>query len=356
MGADRLDVGDEQGARERTTLYLPRESALAHDIERPIVVTGASGFVGANLLRHFAARGKAVIGLEGPMGADWRTRGCNVELIRVDLCKEDDVRAFIREARPAAILNCAAYGAYPSQNDSSRIYRVNFDAIRFMLEALSGSPGFRAFVQAGSSSEYGMNCTAPSELEPTAPDSHYAVSKVAATALLGFFAEKHGMPCWVLRLYSVYGPFEDFSRLIPKLLLRARDKELPPLVNPTISRDFVHVDDVTQAFEAVVDRSEQLSKGQVFNIGAGRRVTLEDLVAVARATFGISEEPKWGTMPDRRWDHKDWYSNPQKAKRELGWSARTPLADGLRQTLQWIEQNPDLVREGEQHSVTAVKS
>jgi dolichol-phosphate mannosyltransferase len=354
MACDLLDVGKHQGVFELSARPA-EESALAHDTERPIVVTGASGFVGANLLRYFAAKGKAVIGLEGPAGADWRTRGCNVELIRVDLSKQDEVRAFIRDTRPGAILNCAAYGAYPSQTDNERIYRVNFDGVRYMLEALIESPGFRAFVQAGSSSEYGLNCSGPTELEPTAPDSHYAVSKVATTALIGFYADKYALPCWVLRLYSVYGPFEDLSRLIPRLLIRARDKELPPLVNPTISRDFVHVDDVVHAFEAIVERAEQLRKGQIYNIGAGRRVTLEDLVAVARATFGIEREPAWGTMPDRGWDHKDWYSNPQKARRELGWSARTPLADGLRQTLHWIEQNPDLVMEGEKHSVTAVK-
>jgi nucleoside-diphosphate-sugar epimerase len=329
---------------------------LASERERPIVVTGASGFVGANLLRHFRAKGKHVIGLEGPTGADWRTRGLNVEIVRLDLCQEADVKAFMREVRPSAVLNCAAYGAYPSQTDSSRIYRVNFDAVRFMLEALRDSPGFRAFVHAGSSSEYGQNCSAPSELAPTVPDSDYAVSKVAATALLQFYASKHRLPCWVLRLYSVYGPFEDLSRLVPRVLRKAQNKELPPLVNPLVSRDFVYVDDVAAAFERVVERSQQLKTGEVYNIGAGRRVTLEDLIAVARATFDITRAPEWGSMPDRHWDHKDWYSDPSKASRELEWSARTSLSDGLLRTMHWMAQNPELVREGEQHSVTAVKA
>ncbi|HVZ33024.1 MAG TPA: NAD-dependent epimerase/dehydratase family protein [Polyangiaceae bacterium] len=329
---------------------------MAEQIQRPIVVTGASGFVGANLLRRCAARGQAVIGIEGPTGSDWRTRGLNVEIVRLDLCNEADVKAFIRQVQPRAVLNCAAYGAYPSQTDASRIYRVNFDAVRFMLEALRGSPGFAAFVQAGSSSEYGLNCTAPSETDPTQPDSDYAVSKLATSALLSFYATKHGLPCWGLRLYSVYGPFEDLSRLIPRLLLAAKQNDLPPLVNPAISRDFVYVDDVAEAFERIVERAEQLRRGQIYNIGAGRRVTLDDLVAVARATFGISKAPAWGSMPDRHWDHRDWYSNPDKARRELDWSAGTSLADGLRKTMDWICAHPDLVREGEQQSVTAVKA
>jgi nucleoside-diphosphate-sugar epimerase len=173
---------------------------------------------------------------------------------------------------------------------------------------------------------------------------------------LQFYATKHRVPCWVLRLYSVYGPFEDLSRLMPRLLLKAQSKELPPLVNPAISRDFVYVDDVSRAFECVLERADQLSSGQIYNIGAGQRVTLEDLVAVARQTFGIARQPEWGSMPDRHWDHRDWYADPSKAQRELGWSARTSLAEGLRQTMSWLTTHPELVREGERHSVTAVRA
>jgi dolichol-phosphate mannosyltransferase len=327
---------------------------------RPIVVTGSSGFVGANLLRYFASKGARVVGVEGPSGSDWRTRGvaglASVELVKVDLCNEADVKAFIRETRPAAILNCAAYGAYPSQTESNRIYRVNFDGVRFMLEALRESKTCRAFIQAGSSSEYGLNCAGPGEEAPTVPDSDYAVSKVATTALVQCYATKYGVPGWVLRLYSVYGPFEDFSRLMPRLLLKARDRDLPPLVNPSISRDFVYVDDVARAFDAVIDRAERLPPGQIYNIGAGARVTLEELVAVARTTFDIAKAPAWGSMADRHWDHSDWFSNPRKAQAELGWTAKTSLVAGLTETMRWIESHADLVREGQQSSVAPVRA
>jgi polyisoprenyl-phosphate glycosyltransferase len=327
------------------------------DGRAPIVVTGSSGFVGANLLRHFVAKGAPVIGIEGPTGHDWRTRNIpGLELVKLDLCSETDVKAFIRESKPLAILNCAAYGAYPSQTEANRIYRVNFDGTRYMLEALRGSKTFRAFVQAGSSSEYGLNCSGPNEDAPTSPDSDYAVSKVATTALIQCYATKYGFPGWVLRLYSVYGPFEDFSRLMPRLLLKARDKDLPPLVNPAISRDFVYVDDVSRAFEAVIERADRLRPGQIYNVGAGVRVTLEELVQVARATFGIEKIPQWGSMPDRHWDHADWYSNPRKAEVELGWSAKATLVDGLKATMRWMESSPDLVKEGQKSSVAAAAS
>jgi len=320
--------------------------------DRPVLVTGCSGFVGANLTAHFIGRGYKVVGVEGPSETTWRTRSIDgLEMIRVDLQRQADVKALVDSVNPVAILNCAAYGAYSSQTDIGRIYEVNFGAVRCMLEAVRDRPAFRAFVQAGTSSEYELNCTAPGEEAEVIPDSDYAVAKVAATSLVRFNGRKHGVPAWSLRLYSVYGPYEDFSRLIPQLLLKARERTLPPLVNPNISRDFVYVNDVARAFEAIVERAEELPRGEIYNVGTGRRTTLEDLVTAARAVFDISALPSWGSMKDRHWDHPDWYANPEKAKRGFGWEATTSLERGLEATMAWMAAHPNLVAEGRKHSV-----
>jgi len=325
--------------------------------QQPILVTGCSGFVGVNLAAHFLKRSYRVVGVEGPSLTEWRTRSVEgLELVRIDLRREADVKSLIDTINPLAILNCAAYGAYSSQTDVKRIYDVNFDAVRVMLEAVRGRPDFRAFVQAGSSSEYGLNCTTPSENADLVPDSDYAVSKVAATKLILYNAKKHNVPAWSLRLYSVYGPYEDFSRLIPQLLLKAREGTLPPLVNPMISRDFVYVGDIARAFEMVVEQADRLPRGDVYNIGTGRRTTLEDLVALARSTFYISAAPSWGSMHNRHWDHADWYADPKKAKRDLGWEATTSLESGLQATMRWIDEHPQQVAEGRNHTVAQARA
>lgn len=259
----------------------------------------------------------------------------------------------IEREQPSVVINCAAYGAYPSQNDKDRIYAVNFDAVRFLLEAVQKVSRFVAFIQAGTSSEYGMNCAGPSEGAVTIPDSDYAVSKVAATAVTAFYGVKHEVPAWVLRLYSVYGPYEDFSRLLPKLLLCAKEKRLPNLVDPAISRDFVFVDDVCKAVDALIERVSRLKRGDVYNIGAGTRVSLADLISVVQTTFDVPGKPIWGSMPNRRWDHTDWFSNPSKAKADLGWRATTSLRDGLMATMRWLEDNPATVTDGQRSSVIA---
>jgi dolichol-phosphate mannosyltransferase len=324
---------------------------------RPTVVTGVSGFIGANLAAALAARGARVIGIQGPSGVDWRTSSLQgVELVRFNLCDEAAVRAFLRDVQPVAIYNCAAYGAYSVQTDARRIFDVNVQAVRHMLEGVRGLPGFRAFVQAGSSSEYGFNCSAPAEDAPCWPDSDYAVSKIGATSLLRLYARKHGVPAFTLRLYSVYGPFEDFSRLVPALLLNAREGRLPPLVNPNTSRDFVYVDDAVRAFDAVVQRAPKLEPGAVFNIGGGTPTTLATRVAAVRDVFRIEAEPTWGSMPDRSWDHSGWYADPRRAAAELEWRSSTSLRDGLAAAMSWIERNPALVAEGRMKTVVEVRS
>lgn len=323
---------------------------------RPVVITGCSGFVGANLAIAVAGRGARVIGVESPSGIDWRTRNLpGVEVERLDLCQKAEVQAFVERVQPLAIYNCAAYGAYSVQADAQRIFDVNVLAVRHMLEAVRNVAGFRAFVQAGSSSEYGFNCSGPSEDAATEPDSDYAVSKVAATQLVRMYAQKHGVPAFVLRLYSVYGPYEDFSRLIPNLLGHAREGRFPPLVNPNISRDFVYVADAVSAFESVLSNADRLKPGEVFNVGSGSGTTLGELVQLVREQFEIQAEPVWGSMPDRAWDHPAWFANPTKAAGLMGWRSATSLREGLAASARWIADNPALAAEGRAKTVLELK-
>jgi polyisoprenyl-phosphate glycosyltransferase len=330
---------------------------IFENLPGPVVVTGATGFVGANVCRNMLERGARVIGVSGPSKQRWRLPDHrNLELHSVDLRLQKDVESLVQRVQPSVVINCAAYGAYPSQTNVNQIYQVNVDAVRYLLEALRAVPHLRAFIQAGSSSEYGTNCSAPKEDAPTLPDSHYAVSKLSASALVRFYAIKHELPAWSCRLYSVYGPLEEASRLIPKLLLEANQGRLPPFVNPSISRDFIHVDDVNLAFEALVTHAEHLPRGEVFNIGTGVKTTLADLVEITLRAFKLDARPDWGSMPDRHWDHPNWYANPSKASELLEWRAPTSLERGLKQTLAWMLAHPELVDAAQQQSVVSTKT
>lgn len=287
------------------------------------LVTGAGGFVGANLVRRLLADGRRVVGLVRPGSDTWRLEGLDVEVVEAD----------VRESVPGGfglVFHLATHGAYSWQDDEAAIRETNILGTRNALSA-----GERVVV-AGSSSEYGLKGHAPGEEEPLGPNSAYAAAKAAATA----HALERGAVA--LRLYSVYGPWEEPNRLVPTLLAHGLRGELPPLVSPTIARDFVHVDDVCEAFV----RAEGAEPGRVYNVGSGRQTTVAEIVEAVRALLGLEAEPQWGSMPDRGWDTETWVSNPQRIRDELGWEARIGLEDGLRQTLDWLRSEAPKERYG----------
>lgn len=317
-----------------------------------IAISGASGFIGANLCRYFNNLGYSVLALEGPHSKAWRLEGLSgIHQARIDLCSRTQIQSVLEKYSPDIFINCASYGSYSIQKDPDQIYRVNFEVVRNLLDCLANFGKNCVFIQAGSSSEYGLNCRAPSETDATSPDSHYAVSKMAATSLVQYYGKCLNFPAWSLRIYSVFGPYEEASRLIPTLLSCAKRGLLPPLVNPDISRDFLFIDDLSCAIKAIIDRAPALERGAVFNIGSGRKTTIRELVEHIRSEFKVGEMPHWGAMKDRSWDHPGWSSNPGKANAVLGWQSRVNLAEGLRRMMSWREENPAMVIASEKYSI-----
>jgi len=308
-------------------------------LQGPILVLGASGFIGANILHTLLRTRQDVLGTATRTPA-WRLEGLPPAQLRIaDLLVESNLDGLLRDVRPRTVFDCIAYGAYSFETDSALIYRTNFTFLTRLIEKLSQNE-VACYLHAGSSSEYGDRANGPSEDDPAAPNSDYAVSKLAAAALINYYGKKKRFPCANLRLYSVYGPMEDSSRLIPTMICRGVEDKYPPFVDPEISRDFVYVDDATEAFvDAALELSEE-DYGESFNIGSGQKTTIAQAAAVARELMGISQEPEF-SMPARQWDMPDWYANPAKAHKRLHWRARTSFRDGLAKTICWYKSLPD---------------
>ena len=188
--------------------------------------------------------------------------------------------------------------------------------------------GFEAFVNTGSSSEYGFKDSAPSETEWLEPNSHYAVTKASASLFCRYTAQSQGIHMPTLRLYSVYGPLESSNRLLPKLITLGLEGKLPPLVSPETAHDFVYIDDVIDAYILAAKTPSQ-EPGAIYNVGTGVQIPLREVVEVARRVMGITVEPVWGSMPSRQWDTDKWVADNRKIEKALGWRPRQHIRGGV---------------------------
>src|SRR5262249_46498170 len=156
-------------------------------------------FVGANVLHALLAVRKDVYGTT-TRKPTWRLEGLPEEHVKqVDLLVDSNLDALLDEVRPQTVFNCVAYGAYSFETDSQLIYQTHFNLPPRLLARLQAR-AIACYVHAGSSSEYGDNAAAPGELASTAPNSDYAVSKVAAANLIYYHGKRKKLPCVNLRL------------------------------------------------------------------------------------------------------------------------------------------------------------
>jgi dolichol-phosphate mannosyltransferase len=306
------------------------------------LVTGAAGFLGANLVRHLTVAGHEVVALTRSGATAWRLQEITTEVRVLDLDLSDTaaIGRVFDKTQPQWVFHLAAHGAYSWQTDLEQMIAVNVSATAALLAAAHAT-GVQAFVNAGSSSEYGLKTHAPREDERLEPNSHYAVTKAAGCHLTALAAVE-GLPAVTLRLYSIYGPWEDPGRLVPALVREATRGRLPSLVDPQTARDFVYVDDCCEALLRAAQRGAPGGPGAALNIGSGAQTRLEELVEVARGALGVTALPEWGTMGQRDWDTDVWVSDPRAALELLDWRAATSLGDGLTRTAAWLQERPQL--------------
>ena len=307
------------------------------------IVTGAAGFIGANVARRLLDEGVQPILFTAPGSLCWRLDEleAHAPVVEVDLADEQGVAAAVAESRADSILHLAAHGGYSWQTDHGAILRANVLGTSNLLQA-GLAAGFEVFVNTGSSSEYGLKDHPPTESEPIEPNSTYAVSKATATMLCRHEAARTGANVCTLRLYSTYGPWEEPKRLVPALAVEGLRGRLPPLVDPTIARDFVWVGDVVDAY-LLAARAKHTDPGAVYNVGTGVQTTLAEAVETVREVLGLEARPNWGSMPPRSWDTSRWVADSNKIYEQLGWRASTSFRDGFGAFAGWLRERPDTI-------------
>ena len=299
-----------------------------------ILITGGSGFIGANLARNLIAAGKDVHLLVREQADPWRLAGIESQctMRRADLLDLLAVRRVVAACRPHVVFHLAAHGAYAFQQDRAAILATNLLGTANLLQALEYSD-YRALVNVGSSSEYGHKAEPMCPADRLEPRTDYAVSKAAATMLCQAEALK-GRPVTTVRVFSAYGPWEDARRLVPSVVESCRRGEPPQVTAGWQPRDFIYVDDVVELLIAAADCPAAM--GNILHAGSGTHATVRDMVETIVAVVGQGHfSARYGAISMRDGEPALWQADLKETIALTGWQPRHDLRQGVEKTVAW---------------------
>ncbi len=309
---------------------------------KKILITGATGFIGSNLLRYFIKKGADIHIFTRKESDKWRIRDIlpRVKEFRVDLTDKDDLNRIMAKINPQIILHTAVYGNFPDHSDPKRIMNINFKGTLNLIDSCK-KLDLELFINSGSSSEYGPKFHPINEESPLKPLGPYGASKVAASLYARKIAQAYKKSIITLRLFSPYGYFEDANRLIPSVILSCLRGKRLKLSSPYSVRDFIFIEDVVDAYVKAFENKETAS-GEIFNIGSGSQHTVRHVVNRIIRLTGSKIKPEWDSLDNPRIEPKHWQANIRKAKEKLHWLPAESMDKGLSKTINWFKRNIDL--------------
>jgi len=298
----------------------------------PILVTGASGFIGGNLVRDLALQKLEVVGICHPTD-----RVEQSGMTRIDLRNAGEVNKLFRQHKFSAVFHVAASGVSAESENLTDLIEVNTLGTALLGRAALLN-GVERFVHVGSGFEYQPQATPVSESTPLGGPNLYGASKTAGWMLLDSLCRLQGLPLVTFRPFSIYGPGERPSKLIPYVILQTLLREPTRLTLATQVRDYLFVDDLIEALRLELAAPHAI--GQVYNIGSGpeQGMSVRALVKKILVLMGASVTLCWFDRANRNRNEPPFLvSDPTKAHVELGWRPRVHLAEGLGRTLEWYE-------------------
>lgn len=334
-----------------------------------ILVTGGAGFIGSNfILQRMRESTSYIVNLDKLTYAgnlqNLRsiTDSNRYEFVRGDIGDRGLVRQLLEKHQPRAVVHFAAESHVDrSIRGPDDFIRTNVDGTFALLEEVRARwtqldveerSQFR-FLHVSTDEVYGsLGADDPpfSETTPYAPNSPYAASKASSDHLVRAYHHTYGLPTLTTNCSNNYGPFQFPEKLIPLMILNARDgKPLPVYGDGKNVRDWLYVEDHCTAIAAVL-RSGQ--PGETYNVGGwNEKPNIEivhaicDLVDELAPRAGQSRRDLITYVKDRPGHDRRYAMDARKIERELGWKPQETFDTGIRKTVCWYLENDTWVRD-----------
>ncbi|MBA4809153.1 SDR family NAD(P)-dependent oxidoreductase [Brevundimonas sp.] len=317
-------------------------------MSKPVIVTGAAGFIGMHTAERLLDRGETVIGIDNFNDyydpALKEARAARLEgrqgfrMVRADIADHEQIRALVADNGVKRIVHLAAQAGVRYSIENPFAYeRSNLAGHLSLLEAARHNEATH-LVYASSSSVYGdrpLEGAGFREDDPTVtPVSLYAATKRSCELLSQSYARLYGFPQSGLRFFTVYGPwgrpdmaYYSFTRKI------VRDEPIEVYGEGQMARDFTYIDDIVDGILGVLDRPPQKGVHEVYNIGDSEPVGLMEMISTLETALGV--EANKIMRPMQPGDVTATYADISKLHALMGYKPNVPLKTGLLKFVQW---------------------
>ena len=306
---------------------------------KKVVVSGAAGFVGSNLVRRLLENGLEVHILVKPQSDLWRLDDLTPYLHQhhTDLSKQSSLKQLMEKIVPDGIFHLAASLCTDDWESGDDLIENNFKAtVNLMNAALDLK--YKFFVNTGSFVEYKLKKGAVRESDPCEPQEIYGITKLAGTLYGQAMARIHKKPIITFRLFTPYGPYIQKGRLIYEIANRALANQDIELTKPTVARDFIFIDDIVDLYLEGASRA-QTNGGEVFNLGSGSKFSIEQVADQVLALTNSHSKIVWNSFPTASYDSPDWQADMEKTFASFEWRPRHSFPAGLKKTIEWLNLN-----------------
>jgi dTDP-glucose 4,6-dehydratase len=313
-----------------------------------LLVTGAAGFIGSNLVRMIAS-GK-IEGISRVAVLDKLTyAGIKDNLLSAqniskysfaegDICDSELVASMLENVD--AVINFAAESHVDrSINGASDFVQTNIVGVQVLLDAIRASGRKIRFLQVSTDEVYGsIDSGSWTEDWPLQPNSPYSASKASGELLARSYNKTHGMDVVITRCSNNYGTHQFPEKLIPLFITNLIEgKKVPVYGTGKNFRDWLHVDDHCRGIYQVLMKGRS---GEVYNIGGGHELTNLEITGLILDAMG-ADETSIEYVEDRKGHDLRYSVNWTKINQELGYEPQVNFEDGLRETIEWYRDNEE---------------
>ncbi len=313
-----------------------------------VTVTGGAGFIGGHLIDALLNLGARITVIDDLSNSDASQIASQIEsspeqlrFIQGSILDPISLGAAVEGAR--FVFHLAALGSVPkSVEDPARTWVVNATGTMRVLTAAQKAGAARVIYSA-SSSAYGDNPTLPKqETQAPEPESPYAAAKLAGESLCRSWATCYGIDTACLRYFNIFGPRQAadsaYAAVVPAFLDCYLNNQSPTIFGTgNQTRDFTHVTNAVYA-NLLAAANDSKIKGEVFNIGAGKQTSINQLASSLKELLGLSGlDP--AHQPERIGEVQDSVADISKGQSALGYQPVTTLDEGLKSTAIWYRDH-----------------